>query len=191
MNDEQAFEVTCALNDLVRDLHTECERVRRETTHDGPPFDVIDALEWFRVRTADIVKSAEDGMSIPKRPAPNLQGAGTHPIPEAQIANAVSWWALRFLVGESRERFRESLTKVLRDQVIGPRAVNLVVDYDPRGILLDSVRAAGVQCSGAFDSARGIFRSQKMGMSIREGYTVARDGREAPRVTIWGTNPND
>lgn len=191
MNDEQAFEVTCALNDLARDLHTECERVRRETTHDGAPFNVIDALEWFRVRAADVVKAAEDGASIPKRPSPKLQGSGAHPIPEAQIANAVAWWALRFLVGESRERFRESLTKVLRDQVIGPRAVSLVVDYDPRDILLDAVRAAGVQCTGALDSARGIFRSQKMGMSIREGYTVARDGREAPSVTIWGTNPND
>lgn len=76
-----------------------------------------------------------------------------------KIADYIAdWWGRRLKQGDI-DAFKASLKASTVEQLSRntdwPR-LYLECDYDPKGPLLDAVRAAGLECSGSFFSARGI-----------------------------------
>lgn len=67
---------------------------------------------------------------------------------------AAQWWADRLESGP-RERFREVLQAKIEAALSERPSLYLEVDYDPRGLLLEALREAGIECSGFMFSARG------------------------------------
>jgi hypothetical protein len=68
------------------------------------------------------------------------------------------WWAARLQQGD-RELFKESLLGLVTAHLLAhPERPHLMLecDYDPRGPLLDAVRAAGIECRGVMFSGDGI-----------------------------------
>lgn len=70
---------------------------------------------------------------------------------------AADWWSERLEAGDKtafRETIRAGVEEALRDP--GRGMIQLECDYDPRGLLLNAVHAAGIECRGMMFSARGI-----------------------------------
>lgn len=105
-------------------------------------------------------------------------------IGEAQIDAAVRFWGDLFLVMDKREAFKRELRKLLEANATN-RCIRLYVDYDPEGLLLEAVRAAGVTCSGFMYSARGIFSCGKTGTTLYPDKVEAKEGYGAPYEQIW------
>jgi hypothetical protein len=69
------------------------------------------------------------------------------------------WWTDRLMMGD-KDAFRSFLERAVAAQLQERMFVHVECDYDPRDILLDAVRAAGVECRGMLFSARGILPSK-------------------------------
>lgn len=74
---------------------------------------------------------------------------------ETAAQMAADWWTARLEQGD-REAFRSFLVSAIAEALARDGKILLSVDYDPRGALLEAVRAAGVECSGNLFSARGV-----------------------------------
>jgi hypothetical protein len=79
------------------------------------------------------------------------------------------WWADRLKIEDKREAFKRALLPKIQEDM------ELWVDYDPQGVLLDALREAGIECKGIFFSADGIF-PRKTGMIIRDGIVEVKEG---------------
>ena len=93
-----------------------------------------------------------------------------HPAAEA----AADWWTARLQQGD-REVFREHLALSVACALEFDRVVVLECDYDPQGLLLDAVRAAGVECRGFMFSAQGIL-PQKHSLDVFADKLVPKEG---------------
>jgi hypothetical protein len=83
---------------------------------------------------------------------------------------AAEWWSERLQQGD-REAFKAKLTELVVEELLEhPRGLCLLqVDYDPQGLLLEAVRAAGVECAGFLFSAEGILPAKHwLGVSATE-----------------------
>jgi len=87
---------------------------------------------------------------------------------------AADWWTERLGKG-NKEMFRAALITLIRKEFKTRDIVILNCDYDPLGILLDAVHAAGVECTGKFFSARGIL-PQKYGLAVYPDKLVPKEG---------------
>jgi hypothetical protein len=73
-------------------------------------------------------------------------------LPAECINAVVAWWAERWIPNETREAFRAALRLRLEafETDVPPGSVGWLVqldcDYDPKGMLLDAVHDAGVEC---------------------------------------------
>lgn len=94
---------------------------------------------------------------------------------------AADWWAERFQIDHKREAFRTAIIEVLQDN---PDWSELYCDYDPQGLLLTAVRAAGESCAGLLFSAKGMLPS-KTGLFRRYGEVRAKEGYGGAIMTIW------
>lgn len=113
----------------------------------------------------------------------------------AALGVAASWWAQRLQVERKREEFRVELLAVLRrewaDVAKECRAHGWTpimrpgVDYDPDPLLLEALRAVGIECRGVMCSADGLFL-RKTCSEIGDGYFAVSDGRGAPWVDVYG-----
>lgn len=84
---------------------------------------------------------------------------------------AAEWWAERLEQGD-KEAFINALEAYVQAALDDPRHeerlggadgdVVLKTDYDPFGMLLEAVRAAGVECSGCMFSCRGVLPMKTM-----------------------------
>ncbi len=81
---------------------------------------------------------------------------------EAQMlaiaAYLADWWAQRLRQGD-KEAFKANLSAAIMAELEkrpDRPYIDIECDYDPQGILLDAVRAAGVECRGMMFSAKGI-----------------------------------
>jgi hypothetical protein len=90
-------------------------------------------------------------------------------------AMAAEWWAERLIVGD-REKFKAHLRPAIEAEIVDCGTSVTTVDYDPQGIVLEAVRAAGVECRGVMCSADGIL-PRKTGLIVtpvelrpKEGY---------------------
>lgn len=95
---------------------------------------------------------------------------------------AAKWWGDRLQQGD-REKFEahlaEAIDASLKEQEekypkYEPR-VRLSCDYDPQGLVLDAVRAAGVECRGFMFSAEGIL-PQKHTLHVTKGKLEPKEG---------------
>lgn len=68
---------------------------------------------------------------------------------------AGQWWAERLERGD-KDRFASEIEKRVGEALQTKPYVLLECDYDPQGILLEAVRAIGIECAGFMFSARGI-----------------------------------
>lgn len=71
-------------------------------------------------------------------------------------AAAASWWAERLEKGD-KGKFISILAPKVKAALDVRGACRLEVDYDPRGLLLDTIREMGIECRGVMFSAKGIF----------------------------------
>lgn len=109
------------------------------------------------------------------------------------INAVVAWWADRWQGGaEKRAAFAASLRSQLeayeRDVPADHSGylVMLDCDYDPKGMLLEAVRATGVECRGYLFSATGLLPSKHCVMIYPDG-AEAKAGYGAEWVTLWGS----
>lgn len=65
------------------------------------------------------------------------------------------WWAERLGKGD-KEAFAKAVSNRVFDKLVQSGSAILECDYDPFGILLDSVREIGIDCRGFLFSAKGI-----------------------------------
>lgn len=68
---------------------------------------------------------------------------------------AAEWWASRLQSG-NKLAFQQHLEQAIQSELNANGRCYTECDYDPRGILLDAVRAAGIKCQGMMFSADGI-----------------------------------
>lgn len=68
---------------------------------------------------------------------------------------AAAWWSERLAQGD-RLAFRGALEPRIDADLAEHGHCWLKVDYDPQDIMLEAVRAIGIQCSGCMWSAKGI-----------------------------------
>lgn len=87
---------------------------------------------------------------------------------------AAKWWGDRLRSGD-REAFEEFLAMELEMALMHTPSVFLECDYDPQGILLQAVRAAGVECSGFMFSAKGILPT-KHDLTVRPDRLEPKEG---------------
>ena len=88
---------------------------------------------------------------------------------------AAEWWAQRLMRGD-KTLFKEHIRAgVLMALDAGEPGVDLECDYDPRGLLLGAVRAAGVECPGFLFSARGIL-PEKHTLDVMAHKLVPKEG---------------
>lgn len=108
----------------------------------------------------------------------------THPC----VAAAVGWW------GEWLERgdvaaFKAALAQALALKLNEPEGrATILCDYDPKDILLEAVRAAGVQCPGVWFSAVGILPEKTTMWCSRTRVQVCA-GRRGHMRTIFELDP--
>lgn len=75
---------------------------------------------------------------------------------QKQIDIAISFWMRAFEVEDPEKR--KAFEVELRERLTPDYGeLSLYVDYDPIGLLLDCVRAIGIECSGCLGSAEGLF----------------------------------
>jgi len=105
---------------------------------------------------------------------------------ERRLNVVVAWWTERFMVADKCEAFREALRTVVERELAVPevRSLLLDVDHDPKGFMLEAVRAAGVECSGTMFSAKGIL-PEKATMTITADRVEVRDGRGLAWRNLW------
>ena len=87
---------------------------------------------------------------------------------------AGEWWAHRLQKGD-KEKFARAVEKRVFEKLQTEKFVDLECDYDPQGILLDAVRAIGIECSGMFFSANGIL-PQKHSLRVTEDWLEPKEG---------------
>lgn len=87
---------------------------------------------------------------------------------------AAQWWGERLQQGD-RDAFEKSLAVQILIELETAGVCLLECDYDPRGTVLDAVRAAGVECRGWMFSARGIL-PQKHETIVRPGRIEPKEG---------------
>lgn len=68
---------------------------------------------------------------------------------------AAQWWRERLETGD-KDAFENYLAAAVEKALCEREPVFLRCDYDPEGVLLDAVRAAGVECTGFMFSGDGI-----------------------------------
>jgi hypothetical protein len=76
---------------------------------------------------------------------------------------AAEWWAERLEQGD-KAKFMDALEASIQNALDDPTHEERIskddvitkTDYDPFGMLLDAIHAAGVECSGCMYSCRGI-----------------------------------
>ena len=93
---------------------------------------------------------------------------------ERAAAMAGQWWADRLQQGDPvqfAEEVRLRVDAKLREESV----VHLVCDYDPWDILLDAVRAIGLECRGVLFSAKGIL-PMKHGLTVRADRLCPKEG---------------
>lgn len=87
---------------------------------------------------------------------------------------AADWWAERLRQGD-REAFRADLAKRIDAALDDHGIVFTENDYDPQGILLESVRAIGIECRGFMFSGKGIF-PDKHALDVTERMLTPKEG---------------
>ena len=100
------------------------------------------------------------------------------PADPAQIrraaAMAADWWTRRLLRGD-KEAFRARLQELVEERLKVRAACYLVCDYDPQGMVLEAVRAAGIECRGVTHSADGIL-PRKHSLMVRRDRLEPKEG---------------
>lgn len=89
-------------------------------------------------------------------------------------ALAAKWWGDRLQSGD-RVAFEETLALLVDKALMKYGECRLSCDYDPDDLLLEAVRAAGVQCSGCMFSARGIL-PQKHQLKVFTDHLECKEG---------------
>lgn len=87
---------------------------------------------------------------------------------------AADWWVERLQQGD-RKAFRDYIVKAVSEQLPDAKFIRLECDYDPCGILLEAVRAAGVECRGFMFSAKGIL-PEKHSLKVRIDRLEPKEG---------------
>ena len=93
---------------------------------------------------------------------------------------AGKWWAERLQQG-NKEQFAEEIRVRVLEKLQTRERVYLECDYDPQGILLEAVRAIGIECGGFMFSADGILprkhalQVQHDRLEPKEGYANLTD----------------
>lgn len=111
-------------------------------------------------------------------------------LPAECINAVVAWWAERWIPNDTREAFRAALRLRLEafETDVPPGSVGWLVqldcDYDPKGMLLDAVHDAGVECRGFMFSAQGLLPSKHC-VTIHGDNAEAKAGYGVSWVEIW------
>ena len=87
---------------------------------------------------------------------------------------AGEWWAERLQQG-NKEQFAEEIRVRVLEKLQTRERVYLECDYDPRGILLEAVRAIGIECRGFMFSADGIL-PRKHALQVRHDRLEPKEG---------------
>jgi hypothetical protein len=88
---------------------------------------------------------------------------------------AAQWWADRLQQGD-KDKFKTFLAEAIDREITAYGHSYTDCDYDPQGILLEALRAAGVECQGCMMSAEGILpmkhslRAMPDCLEPKEGY---------------------
>lgn len=92
-------------------------------------------------------------------------------------AAAGEWWAARLgeQFADKRELFSAAVAERVAEALHRHPHLYLECDYDPAGLLLEAVRAVGIDCRGSFFSARGILPS-KHELEIKPGLLSPKEG---------------
>ena len=129
---------------------------------------------------------------------------------------AALWWADRLEKGD-KVKFVETLTKLIDHELHTAAGIcrelknrhgvdrepdcTLRCDYDPQGILLDAVHAAGIECRGSMFSADGVLPRKHVlhvyrdRLKPKEGWELAADvvtavvAAAAARISVGGMPP--
>lgn len=101
-------------------------------------------------------------------------------VPHSQLeevaSRAASWWGERLMQGD-RGKFEEHLRVGVLNDLQTEGLSKMRVDHDPQGIILDAVRAAGLECKGYMFSAEGILPTKRFLTAFPdriEGWEVTR-----------------
>lgn len=90
----------------------------------------------------------------------------------AQVAT--EWWRARLMSGD-KTKFASSLKASIEAGLENNGRIGIECDYDPKGVLLDAVRAAGLECAGVTFSADGIL-PKKHATAITPGRIEPKEG---------------
>lgn len=93
---------------------------------------------------------------------------------ERTAETAADWWTERLMTGD-KAAFTNSLKASIEQKLRDRGSCFVECDYDPHGILLDAVRAAGLECGGFMFSARGIL-PQKHSTIVKPGLIEPKEG---------------
>lgn len=102
----------------------------------------------------------------------------------AERKAAVNYWTSLLEWITYRAPFSVELEKIV-DQIPTDHWCDLDVDYDPEGLLLDALRASGIDCRGCLHSADGIF-PRKHRSQFGPGYFRVSEGRGSERRYLVG-----
>lgn len=100
---------------------------------------------------------------------------------------AARYWADLLEVSDKRDALYTELLarlpKALED--IPHFGIRLDVDYDPFDVLLEAVRATGIECRGMMFSAQGLFPSKTRTMVRRDVTFEVCEGYGAMERIVW------
>jgi hypothetical protein len=108
---------------------------------------------------------------------------------EEQIQAVVDFWDKQLIPDDRRQQFRHAVRAVLVKAAEAPGsdrgALYFKVDYDPQQLLLEAVRAAGIECRGFMFSADGLFRCRKTYTRVMPRQVKLKEGYGAGEVWLW------